>query len=248
MSDHYKFVSVTVDEVCKMLRAPVRWCAIPILITTLCVSTNCRGTWLLTHCALQVIQQDSFQQQQQQQQQQPQPHTIPINIITPVNVQQPAPPPQPPPQAAQPTQIQIILPQSSFPAQPVALNPGVGSTQPQRQIILQVQDPAPPLPPPPPPPAPPPQPVVAVQETPVQAVMQGGRVVSLPPSVLQSILEQLQGGGRCMSFCFECSEFHLDVVWLCVCVCVGVLVCVCVCVCVCVGGCACVPVLHTLSL
>ena len=144
---------------------------------------------MMTHCVLQVIQQDSFQQQpqqQQQQQQQQQPHTIPINIIAPVNVQQaPPPPPPPPPPATQPTQIQIILPQSPYPAQPLALNPGAQ----QRQIILQVQDPAPP---PPPPPAAPPPPV----ETPVQAVMQGGRVVSLPPSVLQSILEQLQGGGE----------------------------------------------------
>ena len=31
-------------------------------------------------------------------------------------------------------------------------------------------------------------------EAPVQAVIQWGRVLSLPPSVLQSILAQLQGG------------------------------------------------------
>lgn len=140
---------------------------------------------------LQVIQHGVVQQHQQHLPQ----HTIPINIITPVNIQQPQPPPPPSPQQQpQPTQIQIILPASAFPP-PVAVNPGIGTSS-QPQIILQVQEQAtshqqPSAPPPPPPP----QQAPATMQEANLAVMSNGRVLSLPPSIMQSILAQLQNGG-----------------------------------------------------
>ncbi|XP_025116274.1 transcription factor SPT20 homolog [Pomacea canaliculata] len=139
---------------------------------------------------VQVIQHGVVQQHQQHLPQ----HTIPINIITPVNIQQPQPPPPPSPQQQpQPTQIQIILPASAFPP-PVAVNPGIGTSS-QPQIILQVQEQAtshqqPSAPPPPPPP----QQAPATMQEANLAVMSNGRVLSLPPSIMQSILAQLQNG------------------------------------------------------